>query len=95
MTAPGTGGRVRAYLEFILALLYFFVVRSFARHIVIGLVSPAWSPLIEQCIFVFLLVLGYAAFGSLFDRQPRSIAAQGLPLREGWTREAAMGIAVG
>jgi uncharacterized protein len=95
MTAPGTGGRVRAYLEFILALLYFFVVRSFARHIVLGLVSPAWAPLVEQCIFVFLLVLGYAAFGSLFDRQPRSIAAQGFPLREGWRREAAMGIAVG
>lgn len=95
MTAPGKGGRLRAYLEFILAILYFFVVRSFAHHFVLGLINQAWAPLVEQCVFAFLLILGYAAFGSLFDRQPRSIAAQGLPLREGWTREAAMGIAVG
>ena len=31
----------------------------------------AWAPLVEQFLFVALLILGYAAFGSLFDRQAR------------------------
>jgi hypothetical protein len=42
-----------------------------------------------------ILILGYAAFGSLFDRQTGSIAAQGFPLRSGWTREIGIGMAVG
>ena len=87
MSAPVRGGKLRAYLEFIAAVLYFFVVRSFARNAAIRIQHDAWAPLVEQILFVVLLVLGYAAFGSLFDRQSRSIAAQGLPLRPGWTRE--------
>lgn len=95
MTAPPRVNKVRAYLEFIGALLYFFLARSFARHAALGIQSEAWTPLLEQFLLAVLLILGYAAFGSLFDRQPRSIAAQGLPLRPGWSREAALGIAIG
>jgi membrane protease YdiL (CAAX protease family) len=95
MSAPVRGGKVRAYLEFIAAVIYFFVVRSFARNAAIRFHYDAWAPLIEQVLFVVLLVLGYAAFGSIFDRQFNSIAAQGLPLRSGWTREAATGMALG
>jgi membrane protease YdiL (CAAX protease family) len=87
--------KVRAYLEFIAAVLYFFVVRSFARHAAHGVPLEQWAPLIEQILLSSLLLLGYAAFGALFDRQPRSIAAQGFPFRSGWTREAATGMAVG
>ena len=95
MTIPAKPSRVRAYLEFVAAILYFFLVRSFAQHAAAAFLKPAWAPLIEQTLFVFLLVIGYAAFGALFDRQPHSIAAQGLPLRPGWYREFASGIAVG
>jgi hypothetical protein len=86
---------MRAYLEFIAAVLYFFVVRSFARNTAIAIHNDVWAPLVEQFLFVALLVLGYAAFGSLFDRQVGSIASQGLPLRPGWAREIATGMAVG
>jgi len=95
MTAPARVGRFRAYLEFLAAILYFFVVRSFARHAAIGLHRDTWAPLVEQFLIAALLILGYAAFGSLFDRQAGSIAVQGLPLRPGWQREAAIGMAVG
>ena len=95
MTAPARIGKIRAYLEFIAAVLYFFVVRSFARNVAVGIQRDAWAPLVEQFLFASLLILGYAAFGSLFDRQSRSIAAQGLPLRPGWTHEFGLGAAVG
>jgi uncharacterized protein len=95
MSAPPRGGKFRAYLEFIAAVIYFFVVRSFSRSAGIRIQHDAWAPLVEQILFVALLVLGYAAFGSIFDRQSQSIAAQGLPLRTAWTREAATGMAVG
>ena len=95
MNAPRRGGKLRAYLEFIAAVLYFFVVRSFARNASLGIHRDVWQPLIEQILTVVLLILGYAAFGSLFDRQPRSIAAQGLPLRQGWTYEIGIGAAIG
>jgi hypothetical protein len=94
MSATAKGGRLRAYLEFIAAVLFYFVVRSFARN-ASHVLREAWAPLIEQCLFVLILILGYAAFGSLFDRQPRAIAEQGLPFRAGWTHEAGMGIAIG
>lgn len=95
MNAPRRGGKLRAYLEFIAAVLYYFVVRSFARNASIAIQRDAWQPLVEQVLTAVLLILGYAAFGSLFDRQPRSIAAQGLPLRRGWTYEIGMGAAIG
>lgn len=95
MSAPVRISKARAYLEFIAAVVYFFVVRSFARHVAVGIQNDIWAPLVEQFLLAVLLVLGYSAFGSLFDRQPRSIAAQGLPLRPGWPREAASGMLLG
>ena len=95
MSALARGGKMRAYLEFIAAVLYFFVARSFAHNASIAIHRDVWAPLVEQFLLVFFLVLGYAAFGSLFDRQVGSIAAQGLPLRPGWTHEVATGMAVG
>lgn len=94
-TAPARMHRLRAYIEFIAAIIYFFVVRSFVRHAAIGIQDDALAPLFEQFLLAALLILGYAAFGSLFDRQPRSIAAQGLPFRSGWAKEAALGVAMG
>jgi membrane protease YdiL (CAAX protease family) len=95
MTTTARTGKIRAYLEFIAAVLYFFVVRSFAHNVAIGIQRDAWAPLVEQFLLASLLILGYAAFGSLFDRQARSIAAQGLPLRSGFTHEFGVGLALG
>ena len=96
MSTPETsGGRIRAYLQFIAAVCYFFLARSLARHGAQGLVSQDWSPLVEQAMLVFLLLLGYAAFGSWMDRQAHPVSAQGLPRRPGWPGEVGLGLAVG
>lgn len=96
MTSTETGGsRIRAYLQFIAAVCYFFLAQSLARHGALGLAGSEWSPLIDQAMLVFLLLMGYAAFGSWMDRQPRPVSAQGLPRRPGWLGEAGMGLAVG
>ncbi len=96
MSTPETGGgRIRAYLQFILAVCYFFLARSLAHHGALGLASPDWAPLTEQAMLVFLLLLGYAACGSWMDRQARPISEQGLPRRAGWASEAGLGLATG
>jgi len=92
-SAPG--GRLRAYLEFVVAVLFFFLARSTAHRAGMSLAGPAWLPLAEQAIFLFLLIVVFAAFGLVFDRQQNPVAAQGLPLRAGWRGEAALGMAVG
>ncbi|HZB87846.1 MAG TPA: type II CAAX endopeptidase family protein [Terracidiphilus sp.] len=89
------GGRLRAYLEFIAAVLFFFSARSAAHNAAFRIAGPAWSPLFEQGLFLLLLIVVFAAFGLVFDRQAQPIASQGLPLRAGWTREAGMGLAMG
>lgn len=89
------GVRFRASLITVLAIAYFFAARSVAAHSAVGLVSSDWSPLVEQAMLVFLTIFGFAGFGILFDRQRIPIAEQGLPLREGFAKEAGLGIAVG
>jgi CAAX protease family protein len=94
-TAEPGGGRFRAYLQFVAAVCYFFLARSLARHGAQGLASPAWAPLVEQAMLVFLLLMGYAAFGSWMDRQSGPVSEQGLPRRPGWAGEAGLGLAAG
>jgi len=89
------GGRLRAYLLFVAALLYFFVARSIARHAAAGFASEAWFPLVEQAVLVFLLLLGYGAMGFWIDRQLDPVSEQGLPRRSGWSREVGLGLAMG
>ncbi|HXR39891.1 MAG TPA: CPBP family intramembrane glutamic endopeptidase [Terracidiphilus sp.] len=96
MSAPETGiGRMRAYLQFVAAVFYFFLARSLAHHGALGLATQEWAPLVDQAMLVFLLLLGYAAFGFWMDRQSRPVSEQGLPRRAGWPREAALGLAAG
>lgn len=96
MNQPGyRGGHLRAYLQFLAAILYFFFARSIAFRAAEGLASDAWFPLIEQAALLFLLLMGFAAMGFWLDRQSRPISDQGLPRREGWLRETGMGLATG
>src|SRR5580658_5921736 len=96
MSSPETrGGRIRAYLQFIAAVCYFFLARSLAHHGALGLASEQLAPLLEQAMLVFLLLLGYAAMGSWMDRESSPVSAQGLPRRAGWPGEAGLGLSVG
>lgn len=96
MNQPGyRGGRLRSYLEFLAALLYFFFARSMAFRAAEGLASDAWFPLIEQAMLLFLLLVGFAVMSFWLDRQSHPISEQGLSRREGWLREAGMGLATG
>jgi uncharacterized protein len=94
-TAARADSRLRAYAQFVAAILYFFVAGVIARHSAQGLASDSWRPLVHQAILVFLLLFGYASMGFWFAGQKHPISEQGLPLREGWTRETGMGLAVG
>ena len=95
MTTPPGGSRIRAYLQFIAAVCYFFLARSLAHHGAAGLASQQFSPLVEQAMLVFLLLLGYAACGSWMDRQPSPISHQGLPRRPGSLSEIGLGLSIG
>ena len=98
---PGTGaaplvsGRLRAYVLFVAAVFYYFLARSLARHGGEGYASELWSPLVEQLILAFLLLVGYAAMGFVFQRQSQPISEQGLPRRKGWPGEFSTGMATG
>ena len=86
---------MRLFGQFVMAVLYFFLARLLARHGAHGLVSPDWNPLVEQAMFVFLLLFGYAGLGFSFDRQLRPVRQQGLALRPGWFGEVGLGVSIG
>ncbi|MDR3740033.1 MAG: type II CAAX endopeptidase family protein [Terracidiphilus sp.] len=92
--AQASGGRLRSYLEFILAVLVYFMAQSMARHTVARL-NIAWQPLAQQAIVLFLLIIVFAALGLVLDRQSNPVAQQGFPFRGGWTSEAALGLVAG
>jgi membrane protease YdiL (CAAX protease family) len=96
MSAPPAGiGRFRAYVQFIAAVLYFFLVRSIAHRAALGLVSEQWVPLAQQAMLVFLLLIGYAGMGVMLDRQVHPVREQGLGRRPGWQGEVGLGLATG
>jgi membrane protease YdiL (CAAX protease family) len=96
MTAANTaGGRLRAYIEFVVAVFYFFLARALAHHAAQGLIQDDWNPLIEQAMLAFLLIVGYASMGFWLDREAHPIGGQGFPARAGLTTEAGMGVATG
>lgn len=94
-TALPSTSRLRAYFEFVVAIVYLFLTRAVASHSAMGLASNALEPLLEQAMLVFLLYLGFAAFGITFDRQKHPMREQGLPARKGWHREFGLGLALG
>lgn len=88
-------GRMRAYFQFIAAMLYFFLARAMARHGAQGLVSEQWTPLVEQAMLAFLLLVGYGGLGFWLNRQENPIRQQGFPQRVDAAAEAATGLAFG
>ncbi|MGO9776328.1 MAG: type II CAAX prenyl endopeptidase Rce1 family protein [Terracidiphilus sp.] len=94
-TISPTAGRLRAYLQFIAAVLWFFLARGLAHRLALREATEPFMPLVEQAILAFLLLLGYAAIGFWLDREAHPVSEQGLPVRSGWPGEAGMGLAVG
>jgi len=86
---------MRSYLEFVVAVFYFFLARSAAHHTAVAIASDVWIPLLQQAMLMSLLILGYACFGIVFDHEKHPIGQQGLPQRKGWFGEASVGLAVG
>ena len=91
--------RLRAYTEFLAAVFYFFFARGLVYHgasiLALGPFPSLGSPLVEQAMFAFFLLMGYAAMCFWLDRQMHPISAQGFPRRAEWRREWAMGLATG
>ena len=96
---PRARSRLRAYTEFLAAVFYFFLARGLAHHAAqvfsLGQLPALGSPLAEQATLAFFLLMGYAAMGFWLDHETHPISAQGFPRRQGWPREAAMGLATG
>lgn len=95
MSMPNSSHRLRSYIEFLAAILYFFVARSLARHSAPGWARDGWVPLVEQTILAMLLIAGFTLMGRLIEHQGNSVAAQGFPFRSGWPSEARLGIVLG
>jgi membrane protease YdiL (CAAX protease family) len=93
-TSPAPS-RLRAYLRFILAVIWFFLARAMAHRGALGMATEPFAPLIEQALLACLLLLGYASMGFWLDGEQHSISRQGLPRRKGWLNEAGLGLAVG
>src|ERR1700753_3941712 len=87
--------RVRAYLEFVIALFYFIAARVLAHRAAAAFASAPWQPLVEQAMLAFLLLAGYAGLGFSLARPPHPIRTQGLPFRSGWHGEMGLGLATG
>jgi hypothetical protein len=88
-------GRLRAYLQFIAAVIWFFMARSLAHRGAVALANEQWVPLTEELFLAFLLVVGYAGMGFWLNRQLQAVSQQGWPLRAGWQHEAGLGMALG
>jgi len=79
----------------VLAAVFFIVASAVAHRAALGLVSRDWVPYVEQAMLVFLLVVCYASFGFVLDRQSHPVGEQGLAIRKGWVGEVGMGVAFG
>jgi hypothetical protein len=86
---------LQAFGRFLLAALFFFVAQLLAQRGALGLVSNYWTPLVEQAMFVFLLLFGYAGMAFILDRQLNPVSQQGLVRRTGWLGEIGLGVAIG
>jgi uncharacterized protein len=95
MSQLESGGRLRAYWQFLLAILLYFIARSLAHHFALALAGERLFPLVEQMILAVLLLLGYATLGFWLNGQVHPISMQGLPRREGWRGEVGLGLVTG
>ncbi len=92
---PPVFSRLRAYLRFVVAVLWFFLARSIAHRGAFTMATEQFQPLVEQAMLLFLLLTGYAGLGMMLDGDLHPIRNQGLPRRAGCLGEVGLGLAVG
>jgi len=90
-----SGGRFRAYIEFLFAILYFLAAKMLAQRWIHQARLDQGSPLAEQAILALLLLFGFALMGIILSRQSNPISAQGWPFRKGFPGEIGLGLTVG
>ncbi len=95
LTEITAADRLRAFGHVVLAAVYFYFAEIVSVHAAHGLVSGVWVQLIERSVLLFLLVIGYAAMGRVFNRQRQPVRDMGLVFRAGWRREFGLGAALG
>src|SRR6516162_10138684 len=88
-------GRLRAYAQFLAAIFYFFLARALAHRGAIGLAPEQFTPLVEQAMLLFLLLVGFTGMGFAINRQQHPMSEQGLARRPGFRREIGMGLTIG
>lgn len=87
--------RLRSLGWFLLAGVFAVFSQQFATHAAMVLVPGPFYALASRCIFLALLLLGFAVMGVLGQRQRAPLAAMGLVRRSGAVREWAMGAMLG
>ena len=96
MSSPLSGiNRFRAYLQFIAAVLYFFLARSFAGARRAGIRHRGVASACGAGHAGRSSDSGLRGHGLVLDRQIHPIREQGLPRRPGWPHEAGLGLAFG
>ena len=95
MNPPASSGRFRAYIEFILAVIYYFAARLLVHQWALQIRLEQGSALAEQAALAILLLFGFALMGLIFNRQQSPLTSQGWPLRQGFLGEIGLGLAVG
>ena len=88
-------GRLRSFSWFVIAAIYFVFAQQISLRAANGLSSGDWFLLVDSLIFLFLLLVGYAAMGYAGQSQREPLRTMGLARREGWKREFALGAALG
>lgn len=88
-------GRLRSFSWFAIAAIYFAFAQQISLRAANGLSSGDWFQPVNVLIFLFLLLVGYAAMGYAGQGQHEPLKVMGLVRREGWKRETALGAALG
>src|SRR3954470_8888854 len=87
--------RLRALGFFFVAIIYFIFAQLIAGLMARFSASGDMRELFFRSILLLILLGGYAGMGYVFQLQPHPLRAMGLVRREGWTREAGLGVALG
>lgn len=87
--------RLRSLGFFFVAIVYYIFAQLLAGLIARIAASGDSRELIFRVLLLVILLGGYAGMGYVFQLQPHPLRAMGLVRREGWTREAVLGIALG
>src|SRR5450755_3544143 len=92
---PGVAGRLRALGIFLIAIFYYLLAERAASLAAGGLSSGDWFEPVYRGALLFLLLVGYAAMGYVFQHQHQPLTAMGLVRRPTAVSEFGLGVALG